>query len=181
MAAGRLRRQACVLFNMAAIESFLGVRTDRATPDGTKAAAKHMARAAGIFQFLKAMVGTDVEVRPRRRAARASPRQQAVLRAPRATDAAPPPPDVSSLLLRTLQGARSKDLNDDTLDALSSLMLACAQTCFYEKGVSQRMSPKARPAPPRPAAPPALFRRPRRFLPGRSPPPRPVSSTPRLL
>ncbi|GMF30944.1 unnamed protein product [Phytophthora lilii] len=45
--------QAAVLFNVGALESQLGVQTDRSTADGLKAACHHFMRAAGAFAEVK--------------------------------------------------------------------------------------------------------------------------------
>ncbi|GMF60720.1 unnamed protein product [Phytophthora fragariaefolia] len=45
--------QAAVLFNVGALESQLGVQTDRSTADGLKAACRHFMRAAGAFADVK--------------------------------------------------------------------------------------------------------------------------------
>jgi programmed cell death 6-interacting protein len=45
--------QSAIMFNFGALESQLGVQTDRSTPDGLKAACKHFMAAAGAFTKVK--------------------------------------------------------------------------------------------------------------------------------
>lgn len=89
--------RAAVLFNYGALESQLGVQTDRSSPEGLKAACRHFMQAAGAFSVVK-----------------------------------------DELVEQTL-GARTPDMSAEGLGLLSTLMLAQAQACFYEKSIKDEM------------------------------------------
>jgi programmed cell death 6-interacting protein len=89
--------RAAVLFNYGALESQLGVQTDRSSPDGLKAACRHFMMAAGAFQVVR-----------------------------------------DELVEQTL-GARTPDMSAEGLGLLTTLMLAQAQACFYEKAIKDQM------------------------------------------
>lgn len=95
--AGLAFERAAVLFNYGALESQLGVQTDRSTPDGLKAACRHFMLAAGAFSVVK-----------------------------------------DELVEQTL-GARTPDMSAEGLGLLTTLMLAQAQACFYEKAIKDQM------------------------------------------
>jgi hypothetical protein len=115
-AAGFELERLSVLYNIACYESVLGVHTDRSKPTGSKDAAKRMAAAAGIFLHLKG------------EAERAAVRSvQLAQGAKRGKGSGP---------------GRLSDMQPAALQALADVMVACAQVCFYEKGVLSKMSPK---------------------------------------
>lgn len=89
---------ACVLFNMAASHSHLGVGKDRSSTDGLKASAMHFKTSAGVYKHLRETVVTG------------------------------------------LVGRLPLDLSTHALNMFEQLMLAQAQSCFYEKAVRDGMA-----------------------------------------
>jgi len=55
---------ACILFNLGALESVQGIRTDRSTPGGIKTCAKHLLLAAGLFDYLRSHIANKFVSRP---------------------------------------------------------------------------------------------------------------------
>jgi len=98
--------RACVLFNLAALESYLGSEADRTTREGSDKAIKCYQNAAGMFAHLRKM-----EIDP----------------------PAPMPPAASAAA--TEDGGRGScaDLSPGCLAALEYAMLAQAQACMFEK------------------------------------------------
>lgn len=55
---------ACILFNLGALESVRGIRTDRSSNDGIKNCAKHMMLASGLFSYLRTQISNKFTGRP---------------------------------------------------------------------------------------------------------------------